>query len=159
LRINTAFKGSLTSADFGAWFSRFLAIDSSEVLLHPSVLPVHLKDSLQFIIIVHMLQRVLKSGFPSKPLQKFGLFSSALFTIEVHSELSPISAGMHPARFSISLSTQYTRCTTEATSPYITSTWTWQKKKHCLAMAISSHSTIMVSALTSQYVLSRVGGY
>jgi hypothetical protein len=37
-------------------------------------------------------------------LQKFALFSSALFKMEVHSELPPSSGGVHPARISMSLS-------------------------------------------------------
>jgi hypothetical protein len=43
-------------------------------------------------------------SFPSRPLQKFVLVSSALFTIVVHSGLSPTLAGVHPARISVSLS-------------------------------------------------------
>jgi hypothetical protein len=68
----------------------------------------HLKDGLWFIQYcrVHTVN-ALKSGFVSRPLQMFALFSSTLFTIEVHSEISP---------FSISLSTLCTCCTTEATS-------------------------------------------
>jgi hypothetical protein len=39
-----------------------------------------------FSVTVYMPQRTLKGGYPSWVLQKFALFSSTLFTIEVHIE-------------------------------------------------------------------------
>jgi hypothetical protein len=66
-----------------------------------------------------MLQSALRRGFPSRTSPKFAPFSSTLFTIEVHSELSPTLASVHLASFSISLSTLYTCCTTEAASVYL----------------------------------------
>jgi hypothetical protein len=45
-----------------------------------------------------MPQSALESGFPCRLLQKFALFSSALFPVVVHSELSPTLARVHPAR-------------------------------------------------------------
>jgi hypothetical protein len=54
----------------------------------------------------------------SRLLQKVALLSSALFTIEVCSELSPTLAGVHPARLSVSLSILCTCCTIEAASGF-----------------------------------------
>jgi hypothetical protein len=50
---------------------------------------------------------------------KFAVFTSALSTVEVHSKLSPNLAGVHPARFSVSLNTLCICCTTEAASGYL----------------------------------------
>jgi hypothetical protein len=80
----------------------------------------HLQDALQFIQCyrVHAIQSA-KKRFLSRLLQKFALFSTALFTIKVHSELSPTLAGVQPARFSMSESTSYTCCNREAASGYL----------------------------------------
>jgi hypothetical protein len=84
-----------------------------------SCLCTHFQDSLQFIQCYHVhAVKSAKNGFPSRPLQKFALFSSTLFTIKFHSELPPTLAGVLPASFSVSLSTLYTCCTTEAASGY-----------------------------------------
>jgi hypothetical protein len=80
--------------------------------LHQFFLPVHSpSDSVRYAV------KSAKSGSPSVPLQKLAVFP--LFTIEVHSELSPIVAGVHPARFSVSLNALYNCCTTETASWYL----------------------------------------
>jgi hypothetical protein len=56
---------------------------------------------------------------PIHTFAKCVLFSSALFTIEIHSELSPSSAGVHRTRFSMSQNTLYICCTREAASDYL----------------------------------------
>jgi hypothetical protein len=74
---------------------------------------------------VHAVKRA-KRSFPSRLLQKFALFS-ALLTTEVHSELSPTSAAVHPTRISLSLSTLCTCCTTVLASGYLfMMTWHWE---------------------------------
>jgi hypothetical protein len=75
------------------------AVDPTEVLftapLYPAcALTIRTTFSL-FSLTVYLPQRGQKIGFPFRALQKFALFSSALITIEVHSELSPTLAGVH----------------------------------------------------------------
>jgi hypothetical protein len=90
-------------------------------LLHFVCLYIHLRDGLQFFfsVTMYMPQRALKSGFASKNMRNFALFSSAIFTIVVHSEFPPTLAGVHLARISMSLRSLCTCYTTESASGHL----------------------------------------
>jgi hypothetical protein len=149
-RVNTAFGGSLTVVDVVTDLVDFFAVcevslrDSPSASLYfPEVvilgcwlqftIPLCSACALtfrmafsSFSVTMYMPQSALKSGFPARPLQKFASFSLALFRIVVHSELSLTSASMHSARISMSLSTLYTFCTTEAASGHLfVMSWHW----------------------------------
>jgi hypothetical protein len=54
---------------------------------------------------VYVPYRALNKVFRFGALQKFCLFSSAMFTMEDHCSLSPTEAGVYPATFSMSHTT------------------------------------------------------
>jgi hypothetical protein len=75
---NTISGASLTAADVGTGLTDFLVV--CDILLEIWLF-------ISFSYRVHI--KSAKNGFPSRTLQKFALLS-APFTIEVHSELSPL---------------------------------------------------------------------
>jgi hypothetical protein len=94
-----------TSRKSSSW-----AVDATEVLFTASLCPafaVTLRPASVHFVLPCTCRKALKGGFPLRFLQKFALFFSALFTIEVHSELSPTLAGDHPARISVSFSSMF----------------------------------------------------
>jgi hypothetical protein len=105
----------------------------------------HPQDSLQFIqcYCVHAVKRA-KSRFPSTALQKFALFSSTLFTVEVNSKLSHTSAGVRLERISMSSSTLCTFYTTAAASGYL---WKHESQISAMLASVSSISGIPVLGL------------
>jgi hypothetical protein len=88
---------------------------------HHSVLLVHSlsgRPSVHSVLPCTCRKERKISDFPSRYSQKFVLFSAALFTRGPFIGF-PHLAGVHPARFSMSLSTVYTCCTTKTASAYL----------------------------------------